>query len=86
MTSKQLNLDSRPYNYQGSLTKFLEDWQLLKKQILFVGSNDHLNPHQQQLGERIYPRVQVMQPGNASKITGMLLDLLPGIIKLLKLS
>jgi len=46
--------------------------------LVSPGTNDHLNPHQQQLGERIYPRVQVMQPGNASKITGMLLDLLPG--------
>ncbi|XP_064474178.1 E3 ubiquitin-protein ligase UBR5-like isoform X2 [Ornithodoros turicata] len=37
-------------------------------------SNDHLSPHRQQLGQRLYPRVHVLRPSLASKITGMLLE------------
>jgi hypothetical protein len=32
------------------------------------GNNDHLNSHQQQLGERLFPRVQALQPTQASKV------------------
>lgn len=41
------------------------------------GSNEHLSNHQQQLGERIYNKVYTIHPSQASKITGMLLDLPP---------
>lgn len=41
------------------------------------GSNDHLTPHQQQLGERLYFKVHSLRPNLASKITGMLLELSP---------
>jgi E3 ubiquitin-protein ligase EDD1 len=41
------------------------------------GSNDHLTPHQQQLGERLYYKVHALRPHLASKITGMLLELTP---------
>merc|ERR1712141_185074 len=47
------------------------------------GSNDHLSHHQQQLGERLSPRVHVLQPTLASKITGMLLELSPAQILML---
>lgn len=39
------------------------------------GGNDHLSTHRQQLGQRLYPRVQALRPSLASKITGMLLEL-----------
>ncbi|VVC25628.1 Hypothetical protein CINCED_3A013222 [Cinara cedri] len=39
--------------------------------------NAHLTPHQQQLGERLYPKVVQIRPSLASKITGMLLELSP---------
>ncbi|XP_022162661.1 E3 ubiquitin-protein ligase UBR5 isoform X3 [Myzus persicae] len=39
--------------------------------------NSHLTPHQQQLGERLYPKVVQIRPSLASKITGMLLELSP---------
>lgn len=41
----------------------------------FLHINDSLPAHQQQLGERLYPKVQALYPNNAPKITGMLLDL-----------
>jgi len=47
------------------------------------GSNDHLSNHQQQLGERLFPRVQSLRPSLASKITGMLLELSPANLLLL---
>ena len=47
------------------------------------GTNDHLSHHQQQLGERLSPRVHVLQPSLASKITGMLLELSPAQILML---
>ena len=34
------------------------------------GNNDHLSQHQQQLGDRLYPRVQSLRPNMAAKITG----------------
>ncbi|XP_050538326.1 E3 ubiquitin-protein ligase UBR5 isoform X3 [Daktulosphaira vitifoliae] len=42
-----------------------------------VNPNSHLTPHQQQLGERLYPKVVQIRPSLASKITGMLLELSP---------
>merc|ERR1719466_433799 len=47
------------------------------------GSNDHLSHHQQQLGDRLFPRVQSLRPSWASKITGMLLELTPAQLLLL---
>ncbi|XP_041104643.1 E3 ubiquitin-protein ligase UBR5 isoform X6 [Polyodon spathula] len=44
---------------------------------------DPLPAHRQALGERLYPRVQAMQPAFASKITGMLLELSPAQLLLL---
>ncbi len=32
------------------------------------GNNDHLNSYQQQLGERLFPRVQALQPAHANKV------------------
>ena len=42
-----------------------------------------MSNHQQQLGERLYPRVQALQPTLAGKITGMLLELSPAQLLLL---
>ncbi|XP_054724980.1 E3 ubiquitin-protein ligase UBR5-like isoform X2 [Uloborus diversus] len=39
------------------------------------GGNEHLSPHRQQLGQRLYPRVRALTPSLASKVTGMLLEL-----------
>ena len=47
------------------------------------GSNDHLPHQQQQLGERLYPRVLSLRPSLAAKITGMLLELSPAQVLLL---
>ena len=47
------------------------------------GNNEHLSHHQQQLGERLYPRVQSLRPSLAGKITGMLLELTPAQLLLL---
>ena len=47
------------------------------------GSNEGLSHHHQQLGERLFPRVQALRPTLASKITGMLLELSPAQLLLL---
>ncbi|XP_075236131.1 E3 ubiquitin-protein ligase hyd isoform X1 [Lycorma delicatula] len=47
------------------------------------GSNDHLSLHQQQLGERLYPKVLALRPSFADKITGMLLELSPAQLLML---
>ncbi|XP_071034360.1 E3 ubiquitin-protein ligase UBR5 isoform X5 [Parasteatoda tepidariorum] len=39
------------------------------------GTNEHLSPHRQQLGQRLYPRVRALTPNLASRVTGMLLEL-----------
>lgn len=39
--------------------------------------------HQQQLGERIYPKVYQLRPSHAEKITGMLLELTPAQLLML---
>ncbi|KAG7207185.1 hypothetical protein KM043_008872 [Ampulex compressa] len=46
-------------------------------------NNDHLTMHQQQLGDRLYPRVHALRPALAEKITGMLLELTPAQLLLL---
>ncbi|GFU25773.1 e3 ubiquitin-protein ligase UBR5 [Nephila pilipes] len=38
-------------------------------------SNEHLSPHRQQLGQRLYPRVRTITPSLANRVTGMLLEL-----------
>ncbi|XP_026278748.1 E3 ubiquitin-protein ligase UBR5 [Frankliniella occidentalis] len=45
--------------------------------------NEHLSMHQQQLGERLYPKVQALRPNFAGKITGMLLELSPAQLLML---
>ncbi|XP_022901003.2 E3 ubiquitin-protein ligase hyd isoform X2 [Onthophagus taurus] len=45
--------------------------------------NEHLNTHQQQLGERLYPKVYNLHPTFSGRITGMLLELTPAQILLL---
>lgn len=47
------------------------------------GYNEHLTLHQQQLGDRLYPKVQLLRPTFASKITGMLLELTPAQLLML---
>lgn len=47
------------------------------------GNNDHLTLHQQQLGERLYPKVHTLRPTFAGKITGMLLELTPAQLLML---
>lgn len=39
--------------------------------------NHHLTTHQQNLGDRLYPKVHALRPTFAEKITGMLLELSP---------
>ena len=45
--------------------------------------NDHLSIHHQQLGERLFPKIFLMQKHLATKITGMLLELSPAQLLLL---
>ncbi|XP_021934340.1 E3 ubiquitin-protein ligase UBR5 isoform X2 [Zootermopsis nevadensis] len=47
------------------------------------GHNEHLTLHQQQLGDRLYPKVQLLRPSFANKITGMLLELTPAQLLML---
>ncbi|XP_012274394.1 E3 ubiquitin-protein ligase UBR5 isoform X2 [Orussus abietinus] len=46
-------------------------------------NNDHLTVHQQQLGDRLYPKVHALRPSLAEKITGMLLELSPAQLLML---
>ncbi|XP_034947480.1 E3 ubiquitin-protein ligase hyd isoform X2 [Chelonus insularis] len=45
--------------------------------------NDHLTHHQQNLGDRLYPKVHALRPTLAEKITGMLLELSPAQLLML---
>ncbi|XP_044752441.1 E3 ubiquitin-protein ligase UBR5 isoform X3 [Coccinella septempunctata] len=45
--------------------------------------NEHLTGHQQQLGDRLYPKVHSLHPTFANRITGMLLELSPAQLLLL---
>lgn len=48
------------------------------------GSNsDTISQYRRQLGERLYPRVRVLQPSLAPKVTGMLLELSPAQLLLM---
>ncbi|XP_014208162.1 E3 ubiquitin-protein ligase UBR5 isoform X2 [Copidosoma floridanum] len=46
-------------------------------------NNDHLTMHQQQLGDRLYPKVYALKPSHAEKITGMLLEMNPAQLLML---
>ncbi|XP_058797650.1 E3 ubiquitin-protein ligase hyd isoform X2 [Phymastichus coffea] len=46
-------------------------------------NNDHLTMHQQQLGDRLYPKVYALRPTHAEKITGMLLEMNPAQLLML---
>lgn len=48
-----------------------------------INRNDHLTSQQQQLGDRLYPRVYHLHPTFAGRITGMLLELSPAQLLLL---
>lgn len=48
-----------------------------------INRNDHLTGQQQQLGDRLYPRVYNLHPTFAGRITGMLLELSPAQLLLL---
>lgn len=48
-----------------------------------VNRNDHLSSQQQQLGDRLYPRVYNLHPTFAGRITGMLLELSPAQLLLM---
>lgn len=48
-----------------------------------INRNDHLTSQQQQLGDRLYPRVYNLHPTFAGRITGMLLELSPAQLLLL---
>lgn len=63
---KALNYDARPYRQATQDANGIA-----------TNPNDHLTLHLQQLGERLYPKVYALHPANASKITGMLLELPP---------
>ncbi|XP_048881123.1 E3 ubiquitin-protein ligase UBR5-like isoform X6 [Brienomyrus brachyistius] len=66
---RQLSIDTRPFRpaAEGNPSE----------------DADPLPAHRQALGERLYPRVNSMQPAFASKITGMLLELSPAQLLLL---
>ncbi|XP_066547011.1 E3 ubiquitin-protein ligase UBR5 isoform X4 [Amia ocellicauda] len=66
---RQLSIDTRPFRPASEGNPSDEP--------------DPLPAHRQALGERLYPRVQAMQPAFASKITGMLLELSPAQLLLL---
>ncbi|XP_037950085.1 E3 ubiquitin-protein ligase hyd isoform X2 [Teleopsis dalmanni] len=61
---RMLNFEARPYIPSTSNNDNLTE-----------NLNDHLSVHLQQLGDRLYPRIYSINPGNASKITGMILEM-----------
>ncbi|EAT42542.1 AAEL005930-PA [Aedes aegypti] len=65
---KTLNYDARPFRPASEQGQG-------NSSPPFLHINDSLPAHQQQLGERLYPKVQALYQNNAPKITGMLLDL-----------
>lgn len=69
---KTLSYDARPFRPPPAT-----DGSSVANQSTAATLNEHLSPHLQQLGERIYPKVFSLQPTNAQKITGMLLELPP---------
>lgn len=67
---RTLSYDARPFRPSTSASE-----AGTSANASVFGNNEHLTLHQQQLGERLYPKVAAMQPKDASKITGMLLEL-----------
>lgn len=63
---RTLNYDARPYRPSN-----LTDNSGNSSSNL----NDHLPHNLQQLGDRLYPKIALLHPSNAQKITGMLLEL-----------
>ncbi|TMW46195.1 hypothetical protein DOY81_008725 [Sarcophaga bullata] len=61
---KALNYEARPYIPISN-----------NSDISGENPNDHLSMHLQQLGERLYPKIYSLNTANASKITGMLLEI-----------
>ncbi|XP_053696945.1 E3 ubiquitin-protein ligase hyd isoform X2 [Sabethes cyaneus] len=75
---KTLNYDARPFRPAGEQVQGSSNAAGGvggNNSPPFLHINDSLPAHQQQLGERLYPKVQALYPNNAPKITGMLLDL-----------
>lgn len=88
---RRMNVDARPFvpsenlhseapsmpdlNASGSLPATSANSQTTR--------NDQLTSHQQQLGERLYPKVYNLHPNFAGRITGMLLELSPAQLLLL---
>lgn len=64
---RTLSYDARPFYLPGSNEGASSS----------QGGNEHLTLHQQQLGERLFPKVASLRPNMASKVTGMLLELSP---------
>ncbi|XP_077989768.1 E3 ubiquitin-protein ligase UBR5-like [Glandiceps talaboti] len=62
--ARQLSYDARPFYSMHSSDRPNEDYE-------------PLSPQKQSFGERLFPKVQALQPSLASKITGMLLELPP---------
>ncbi|KAM7362066.1 E3 ubiquitin-protein ligase hyd isoform 4-T4 [Cochliomyia hominivorax] len=61
---KALNYEARPYTPVPNNSDISGD-----------NPNEHLSMHLQQLGERLYPKIYSLNSANASKITGMLLEI-----------
>ncbi|XP_037810400.1 E3 ubiquitin-protein ligase hyd isoform X2 [Lucilia sericata] len=61
---KALNYEARPYIPVSNNSDISGD-----------NPNEHLSMHLQQLGERLYPKIYSLNTANASKITGMLLEI-----------
>ncbi|XP_030371392.1 E3 ubiquitin-protein ligase hyd isoform X3 [Scaptodrosophila lebanonensis] len=61
---KALNYDARPYIPSSNGDNTIAE-----------STNEHLSVHLQQLGERLYPKINSINTTHASKITGMLLEI-----------
>ncbi|XP_017139652.1 E3 ubiquitin-protein ligase hyd isoform X1 [Drosophila miranda] len=61
---KVLNVDARPYTPSNSTDNSMAE-----------SANEHLSVHLQQLGERLYPKINSINSAHAPKITGMLLEI-----------
>lgn len=72
---KTLNYDARPFRPASEQVQGSAGGVGGNNSPPFLHINDSLPAHQQQLGERLYPKVQALYQNNAPKITGMLLDL-----------
>lgn len=72
-----LNVEARPYRPTENSTSNNSSSSSAAStlSVVYNNANDHLSLHQQQLGERLYPKVAALHAKEASKITGMLLEL-----------